>query len=157
MPDVFSPRHIAALQILFSRLESTGVWYRATGGLAGNIHGSAWPLQDIDIDYRKEEWELIASAFGEWLVEPPHQYHGPEFQLVMATATIESIRVEFCQLEDGFVAGPKGWVPLSADPSRREIRSFLGRNVWAQPLNDLIAYKEIIGRKADLADLRSLL
>ena len=109
------------------------------------------------IDYRKEEWELIADAFSEWIVKPPHHYQGLEFRLVMAIATIESLPVEFCQLEDGFVAGPTGWVPLNADSGRREIRPFLSRNVWTQPLNDLIAYKEIIGRKADLVDLRGLL
>lgn len=151
-----TPAQIEVLDELLAMLGESGIWYRVTGGLAGNVHGSAWPLHDIDIDYRRADWRDLERALGKRLVTTPAKYEDDEFRLVMATARIRSIDVEFCQIEDAFVAGPKGWVPLDAAPERRERRLWLGRDIWTMPLADLIAYKSLLGRTADLADLRPL-
>ena len=151
-----TPAHDEALALLINLFESRGLWYRATGGLAGNVHGSAWPLHDIDLDYRREDWPDIAAGLGAMLVSPPALYEDEEFRLVMAVARIADVHVEFCQLEDCAVAGPHGWVAQDTDPARRERRTFQGRALWTLPLADLIAYKMLLGREADLRDLRRL-
>lgn len=151
-----TPAHDEALTLLLDLFDSRGLWYRATGGLAGNAHGSVWPLHDIDLDYRREDWPDIAAGLGAMLVSPPALYEDDEFRLVMAVARIADVQVEFCQLEDCAVAGPHGWVAQDTDLARRERRVFRGRALWALPLADLIAYKTLLGREADLRDLRRL-
>lgn len=151
-----TPAHEQALATLLELFESRDLWYRATGGLAGNVHGSAWPLHDIDLDYRRADWPRIAEGLGALLVSPPALYEDEEFRLVMAVARISGVQVEFCQLEDCAVAGPDGWVAQDTDLARRDLRVFQGRALWVLPLPDLIAYKRLLGREADLRELCSL-
>lgn len=148
-----SSSHEQALATLLDVFESQDLWYRATGGLAGNLHGSTWPLHDIDVDYRRDDWPLIAAGLGALLVSPPALYADDEFRLVMAVARIAGVQVELCQLEGCQVAGPDGWVTLGTDLACRERRAWQGREVWTLPLPDLIAYKRLLGREADLRDL----
>lgn len=151
-----TPAHDEALTMLLDLFESRGLWYRATGGLAGNLHGSSWPLHDIDLDYRREDWPRIAAGLGALLVSPPALYEDEEFRLVMAVARIAGVQVELCQLEGCQVAEGKDWVTQAADPACRERKVWRGRAVWALPLAELIAYKRLLGREADLRDLLRL-
>jgi hypothetical protein len=47
-------------------------------------------------------------------------------------------------------------VPLGTNLAHRQRVPVLDLHVWVQPLDDLIAYKELIGRSSDVADLRIL-
>lgn len=152
----FSPEHVEAVDTVISALDSAGIWYRATGGLAGNLHGSVWPLHDIDLDYLAEDWATISCVLHPYLVEGPAPYEDDEFRLIMARARVKLVEIELCQLENCFVAGPRGWLRLDSDPRRRESRPWRSENIWTLPLDDLIAYKEIIGRESDLRELRNL-
>ena len=152
----YSAEHLQAIDTVISALDSGGIWYRATGGLAGNLHGSVWPLHDIDLDYQAADWPKISRALRSFLVEGPAQYEDDEFRLVMARARIKSVEIELCQLENCFVASSKGWWRLDSDPARRESRPWKSGYIWAISLGDLIAYKEIIGRESDLRELRKL-
>lgn len=154
--DPVSEAHREALSIVIPTLEAAGVWYRATGGLAGNLHGSDWPLHDIDLDYRRADWPLIEGVLASYLVSLPQLYEDQEFRIMMAVARIGPVVIEFCQLEDGYVAGPSGWQLLDPDPERRERRERDGLQLWTVPIADLIHYKGIIRRHADLADLQRL-
>jgi hypothetical protein len=46
-------------------------------------------------------------------------------------------------------------VPLNTSLAQRQRVSVLDLEVWVQSLEELIAYKELLGRSADLADLRA--
>lgn len=94
----YSPEHVEAIETVVSALQRAGVWYRATGGLAGNLHGSVWPLHDIDLDYLARDWNTIAGVLSPYLVEGPILYEDDEFRLVMARARISSVEIELCQL-----------------------------------------------------------
>lgn len=148
--------HLEALDRMIPAFEAAGIWYRATGGLAGNLHGSDWPLHDIDLDYQRGDWPLIETILGPYLLSPPESYEDEEFRLVMATAKIGSVEIDLCQLEDCFVAGPDAWHMQNPDPGLRERRTWQGSTLWALPLDDLIQYKELLGRTADLEDLKRL-
>lgn len=152
---VLSAAHVHALHTLLDALEQAGVWYRATGGLAGNLHGSRWPLHDIDIDYFRADWPRIEAAMRPYLWQAPQQYRDAEFRLTLARARIGPVEIEFCQIEDCAVASRGGWRLLDTAPIR-ERRDWLGRSLWTLPLADLIAYKSLMGREADLRELRGL-
>ena len=151
-----SPEHHDALSILLACLDDAKVWYRISGGLAGIIHGSKWPLHDIDVDVCAAEWPRVLAALAEFIDTLPRHYEDDEFRLVLANATIEGISVDISQLEDAYGRQDGRWVPLPADPSRRELHAWSDFAIWAIPLEDLIAYKTLIGRTADLRELRRL-
>jgi len=151
-----SPAQHDAVSILLACLDDAGVWYRATGGLAGNIHGSRWPLHDIDLDVRKDEWDRVLAAMSDFVETSPRPYEDHEFRLILANARIEGVHVDIAQLEDAYVRQDGEWVALSADPGRRVLRDWSDFSIWAIPLDDLIAYKSRIGRSADVAELHRL-
>ena len=154
--DPISTAHLDALHVVIPAFEQARIWYRATGGLAGNLHGSAWPLHDIDLDYLRADWPLIEAALHPYLISPPQDYCDAEFRIVMAVARVGSIDIELCQLEDCHVASPTGWHLLAPRPERRDRRAWRGLPLWTLPLDDLLHYKVLIGRHADVADLRAL-
>lgn len=154
--NALSPDHHEAVSILLACLDDAGIWYRASGGLAGNIHGSRWPLHDIDIDVRAGEWERVLTALADYIDTPPRPYEDDEFRLILADATIQGIHVDISQLEGAFVRHLGGWHSLPDDPSRRALQAWSDFAIWTIPLEDLIAYKAMIGRVADLEELRRL-
>ncbi|MCU0753784.1 MAG: hypothetical protein MUE46_01510 [Xanthomonadales bacterium] len=155
MTGPLSAAHAAALHTVLDALAQAGVWYRATGGLAGNLHGSRWPLHDIDLDYYRADWPRIEAVMRPYLWQAPQAYRDAEFRLTLARARVGSVEIEFCQIEDCAVASEEGWRLLDIAPIR-ETRHWQGREVWTLPLADLVAYKSLMGREADLRELRSL-
>lgn len=103
-----TPAHTAALHPVLHIVHTTGVWYRATGGLAGNVHGSAWPLHDIDLDIPRDEGPTVAPALAPWLVQPLAPYADDEFRIAMAVARIDGIDIEFCPLDPPGSPRPPG-------------------------------------------------
>ncbi len=69
---------------------------------------------------------------------------------------IDGQDVDISQAEEGYARVGGRRVPLVVDLARRQRVRVLDLDVWVQPLDDLIAYKELLGRAADLADLRAL-
>lgn len=92
-PVVLSLEHREALRIIVQACDALGVRYRAADGLAGNVHGSTWPLHDIDLDYRSSEWPVIAKALDRYLVDGLHAYFDFEFKLTMASARIGKVDI----------------------------------------------------------------
>lgn len=151
-----SSAHLKALEVIISAFDEAGIWYRATGGLAGNLYGSAWPLHDIDLDYRRTDWPRIEKLLRAYLISLPEPYVDDEFNLTMAKARIGDVELELCQLENCFVARASEWHLLDPSPERREKRTWQHLPIWTLPLEDLIHYKEVLGRQADLEDLKRI-
>ena len=138
-------------------LENNTITYQVTGGLAGNIHGSNWPLHDIDIDLHQADIFRFVSAFQSFVTRPYSRYQDTEFDLFLVTLTIGNVSVDMSQVEEAFLIVEGGRHPLPSllvPPQRKDLR---GRDVWVQPLEQLVAYKRLIGRSTDVADLERLM
>jgi hypothetical protein len=144
------------LEELFDLLEGASVIYQATGGLAGLFHGSRWPLHDIDLDVQQADLGRLAIAFGPALVEAPRRIVGREFNFVQLQASLHGMSIDISQAEDARIKVGERWQPLVTDLGRRERHEWRGRTVWVQPLADVLAYKRLLGRTNDIADLESL-
>lgn len=51
-----------ALGTLVDALREIGLPFQATGGLAGNLHGSQWPLHDLDFDVAAAALPALAAV-----------------------------------------------------------------------------------------------
>lgn len=156
MRPVLTENHRRALLALLAVLQHHAIPYQFTGGLAGNIHGSRWPLHDIDIDAARADIPTLIGALDSLVLRPFSRFVDEEFDLYLATIQIAGVEVDISQVEEAFVYAHGERMPLTTDLRRAEIRSFEDHMVSVQPLDDLIAYKEMIGRTQDLADLRRL-
>ncbi|MBX9690426.1 MAG: nucleotidyltransferase [Candidatus Obscuribacterales bacterium] len=150
-------KHLSVLALIAEKLESKNIPYQVTGGIAGNIHGSLQPPQDIDLEVAAADFGRVAELFADEMKQPPHHLVDDEFDLWLMTLSIDGIEIDINQVEDAFAITKDGCrVPFSTNLSRSERRQISGIEVMVQPLEDLIAYKSLIGREADIVDLSSL-
>lgn len=154
--DCITERQLQVLRLLVARLDQAGIDYQFSGGLAGNIHGSSWPLQDIDIEVAQKHILAAEQIFGEFVIEPVHFFENNEFRMFMLNLNAEGTSVDINQVEDAFVNANGNWIKLDTDLKKAEIVNWRELVVRVQPLQDLIHYKELLGRNADVTDLRRL-
>jgi hypothetical protein len=145
-----------ALRRLVALLDEAGACYQFTGGFAGNLHGSVWPLHDLDVDVTEADLPAVAERLKPYVTRPLGPYVDDEFELVLLRAEIEGVGVDVSQAEDAFARTGGGRVPLGTSLLNRRRVRVLDLDTWVQPLEELIAYKALLGRSADLADLRGL-
>jgi hypothetical protein len=145
-----------ALRRLVGLLDQAGACYQFTGGFAGNLHGSRWPLHDLDVDVARADLPRLAELLRPYVTRPLGPYVDDEFELQLWRGEIEGVPVDVSQAEEGYARVGGRRVPLAVDLTQRQRAPVLDLEVWVQPLAGLIAYKELLGRSADLADLRRL-
>jgi hypothetical protein len=145
-----------ALRRLVAVLNEAGACYQFTGGFAGNLHGSSWPLHDLDVDVAQADLPAVAELLRPYVTRPLGLYVDAEFELRLLRAEIEGVEIDVSQAEEAYALTGGRRVPLGTNLLNRQRAQVLDLTVWVQPLDELIAYKELLGRTADLAELRSL-
>src|SRR4029077_3676864 len=128
--------------------------YQFTGGFAGNLHGSAWPLHDLDLDVARADLPEVAERLRPYVTRPLGLYLDDEFELQLLRAEMEGVEIDVSQAEEAYARAGGRRVSLNTSLANRQRVPVLDLEVWVQPLEELIAYKELLGRSADLADLR---
>jgi regulation of enolase protein 1 (concanavalin A-like superfamily) len=151
-----TPAQEQALRRLVGILDEAGVRYQFTGGFAGNLHGSHWPLHDLDVDVPREDLPRLAERLLPYTTRPLGLYVDAEFELQLLRAEVEGVAIDVSQAEEAYARVGGQRVPLNTSLAHRQRALVLDLEVWVQPLEELIAYKEPLGRSADLADLRAL-
>ena len=145
-----------ALRRLVGFLDAAGVCYQFTGGFAGNLHGSRWPLHDLDLDVARADLPRLAEHLAPFTTRPLGRFVDDEFELRLVRAELEGVAIDVSQAEEAYARVGGRRVPLGTTLAKRRRVRVLDLEVWVQPLEELIAYKEVLGRVADLADLRAL-
>jgi hypothetical protein len=145
-----------ALRRLVGLLNQVGACYQFTGGFAGNLHGSCWPLHDLDVDVTRADLPRLAELLRPETTRPLGLYVDDEFELQLLRVELEGVAIDVSQAEEAFARVGGRRVSLDIDLERRQRVSVLGMEVWVQPLEELIAYTELLDRSADVADLRDL-
>ena len=151
-----TPSQERALRRLVGILDAAGACYQFTGGFAGNLHGSRWPLHDLDVDVTREGLPRLTVFLQPYTTRPLGLYVDNEFELQLLRAEVEGVAIDVSQAEEAYARVGGRRVPLNTSLAKRQRVSVLDLEVWVQPLGELIAYKELLGRSADLADLRVL-
>ncbi len=146
-----------AVRRLVDMLDESGVAYQFTGGFAGNLHGSRWPLDDLDLDVSQADLPRLAEMLRPYTTWPLGLYMDDEFELQLLRGEIEGVPIDVSQVEEAYARVGGRRVPLGTTLLNRQRIAVLEMDVWVQPLTELIAYKELLGRWADVADLRSVL
>ncbi len=149
----------SALAWIVGKIEAHGLPYQIVGGLAAIAHGGTRPLHDIDLyvplDHR-------ASAFLQEI--RPHITWGPE-AVVDGPWDITYLKLvyEEQKIEIGDASEPKirnasngEWVTKIIDFDSSTTKTVLGCEVQVMPVEQLIAYKRILGRDVDVQDIRDL-
>jgi hypothetical protein len=79
-----------------------------------------------------------------------------EFELLLLRAEIDGQAIDLSQAEESYARVGGRRVSLGTRLELRQNVAVLDLKVWVQPLHELIAYKELLGRNVDVADLRTV-
>ncbi|MFN7115942.1 MAG: nucleotidyltransferase domain-containing protein [Saprospiraceae bacterium] len=132
--------------------------YQATGGLAGNLHGSKWRLHDLDFETNLAQLYKIEQDFSAYVTRPVHRYQDEEFDIWLLQLKMEAIEVDINAVEAFYVFNGQGEkILIISDLAQAEALLFDARRIRVQPLKDLIHYKKILQRNADVMELEGLL
>jgi hypothetical protein len=156
-PSWIVARQLTALDQLLVAFRELNVPYVATGGLAGNLHGSRWPLHDLDFDVPHDALPRLAAHFAPAVRFGPAAYRDDEFALTLLTLELHGTSIDLAAAETVRLVRADG--ALSAFPTdllRGEIRSLGSMRLHTMALDDLIAYKRVLRRPRDVADLEQL-
>ena len=163
LPAWISRAQVVALERLVALLERERVPYQVTGGLAGNLHGSSWPVHDMDVDVPSAALARIAERVcalpdvTPGSIAGPAPYRDEEFDLDLLEFTMHGVDFDLSGDLEAFVITPAGARhPLEIELERAVVRSLGALALRVIPLEDLIWYKRLIGRIKDVADLERL-
>lgn len=157
LPAWLTPVQFSVLTRLVGTFQALGVPYVATGGLAGNLHGSTWPLRDIDVDVPGAALARLAARFPAAVRFGPGPYRDAEFELDLLGLTLDGVEVDVSAAESVVLRRPTGArVPWPTGLARAETRAVGPLRVRVVSLDALLAYKRLVGRVADLRDLETL-
>ncbi len=156
IPNIISENHLKTLNLLIATFDRHKISYQVTGGLAGNIYGSKWPLHDIDIEVSQRDMAKVVELFREYTVRPLFRFVDEEFHLMLLGLCINDIEVEINQAEEAFIFSDGVRIQLDTDLGKAKKIRFLGLYILVQPLDDIIKYKQLLKRNNDVNDLMNL-
>lgn len=126
--------------------------YQITGGLAGNLYGSSWNLQDIDFETNFNNLAIIENDFTDYVTVKTSRYIDNEFNIWLLRLNIDGIEIDINAVEDFYINNIK----IETNLENAIDKVFMGKKVKVQSLKDIIDYKTILNRKNDLEDLLKL-
>ena len=112
-----------AVRWLIHCLEEAAACYQFSGGFAGNLHGSRWPLHDLDVDVAQQDLPRLAALLQPYISHPLGLYEDAEFRLHFLHAQFEGVDIDVNQAEDAYGRSGRQWLPLGTDLARRSVLS----------------------------------
>lgn len=156
LPSWITAQQFDVLKELRKELDGSRIPWMATGGLAGNLGGSSWPLHDIDLDVPTAALAQLATRWSAALLSHG-RYVDQELDLDLLRLRIRDVEVDISGADAAYGFEPNGTRrPLPNRLAQRVMRELAGLAIPCQRLEDLIAYKTVIGRHADLRELLAL-
>ncbi len=146
--------HKLALKELIEKLDSCGIWYQITGGLAAYFYGAKRKVIDIDIDVFKKDIPEIQKVLKSNIKKDYFRYIDESFDFYLIQLEINEIEIDISQYEDAYFKDLNGKV-YGFDPKNPIPRIFSldDLKISVEDINQLVNYKNIIRREVDIDDI----
>ena len=147
-----------AFKWIVSLLNKHSIPFQIAGGFAARLYGSERELADIDIGISDKRFDELNQDVKEYVTFGPAQYIDEKWDLKLMTLKYKNQEIDIAG-EDGikiFDKESKVWISAGRDLSISENKEVYGLTVPVIPKEALIAYKKILMREVDQADLKAL-
>lgn len=138
-------------------LSANYIPFYITGGFAAKHYGSNRKLYDIDIEVPEKYLDNIKILAQDYVLSGPKQYQDDNFDVMLLTINYLGQRIDISGYGNDKLYNhrTKKWEQNYSKDNTINVKIFV-RKVSIITLNDLIVYKQKIGRPTDLKDLISL-
>jgi hypothetical protein len=130
--------------------------FQITGGFAARVYGSHRKLADIDISVPDSKIKEILQDVKKYAIYGPKRYVDKSFDLQLMTLKYKGQEIDICGTARLYDCDHKRWVKDKTHFNKSMTNRVYGINVPVILKKELIAYKRLLGRKVDLADIKSL-
>jgi hypothetical protein len=138
-------------------LKKEGIAFQATGGLATILYGAKRNLFDIDIDVAKKDIEKVRKLFKEYIAEDLNHLQNGRFDIYVMTLKIRGVIIDIGQAEESYVIDKNGnKIGGVSDLNKAKIMKIDGMAIPVEDKDELIKYKQILGRDTDLIDITEM-
>ncbi len=147
-----------ALHWISDLLNEREIPFVVCGGLAAIGYGSTRPLNDIDLFVSEQHFQSVVSAAQDYISKPAKRYREEGWDLEYVQFIYEGTKVEVGNAEDAMIfdSAASQWVALAIDFSKSCDVEVFEIKVPAMRIEDLIAYKKILDRPVDRADIAAI-
>ena len=148
----------ASLKWITTILNELNIPFQIAGGLAAIAYGATRELWDIDIDVPEEKFELIKEKVGAFVITEPTHFKDEHWDLWLMTLNHQGQEIDLSGAHQTkiFDHATQQWHLLMTDFSKSVTMKLFGIEVPVIPKEDLLAYKKILARPVDLADITEL-
>jgi len=132
--------------------------FQIAGGFAARVYGSKRKLADIDIGVPDNKLRKILSDVKKYVIYGPKRYVDKNFDLPLMTLKYKGQEIDIYGDDKTKLFDYKNnkWVKFSSNFKNNVMKLVYGIIVPVVSKKELVAYKKILGRKVDLADIKSL-
>ncbi|KAB0317175.1 MazG-related protein [Vibrio diabolicus] len=139
-------------------LESERIDYQIVGGLAATIYGGSRVVADIDLYIHNGDAEKLLAKVGSYVSKPLTHYveYGWDleyFQLIYHSQKIEVGLSKGTRIQSALDGS---WHRLEVNFSNSVSMCYQNVEVPVIPKDELIKYKRLLNREADLIDIQEL-
>lgn len=145
----------ASLRWITNILQELNIPFQIAGGLAANAYGATRELADIDIDIPEDNFELIKANVSNYITFGPSHLKTINWDLMLITLNHHGQEIDLSGAYHTKIFNPSSgrWHELCTDFSKSIQMELYGVKVPVIPREDLIAYKKILARPVDIADV----
>ncbi|HUF48747.1 MAG TPA: N-acetyltransferase [Vicinamibacterales bacterium] len=148
----------AALQWIVGILGRLDVPCQAVGGLAARAYGADRPLWDLDLYVPTAQLSNVAREAAPFVVRPPRHHLDDSWDLTFMQLDHAGCRIELGGADGASLRDHRSgtWQGAGIDFARSVPCLILGTTVPTMPVDQLIAYKERLGREVDREDIAGI-
>jgi len=148
-------RSLLWITLVFAR---ANVRYQAVGGIAARAFGATRPLADLDFYLDVSDLASVLGEVREFCVWGPRHFRDETWDLTFAKVEWRGVRIELAQAEGAryYSTAERAWIDQGVDFGRSARVNVMGVELLVMPREQLIAYKQALGRPVDRLDLEKI-
>ncbi len=149
---------MTALAWIVEILSACEIPFQAVGGLAARAYGAHRPIVDLDFYIPDDSFPQLLPTVDDVVREGPEHIEGRQWDLTYVVLERDGVRIEIAGADSARLRGAVGdpWSPADVGFDRSIAIEVLGTTIPVMPQNELMAYKQRLGRDVDVLDLYDL-
>jgi len=139
-------------------LQKHKIPFQIKGGFASRLYGALRELADIDISIPEDRFDELLPDIKDYIKFGPEQYLDEEWDIKLITLKYKGQYIDITGAfeKKNFDKTNQKWVNIPSNFDTSVYMNVYGSNVPVIAKEDLIAYKKLIQRDVDIADIEFL-
>jgi hypothetical protein len=139
-------------------LEEKKIPFQISGGFAAHLYGATRPIADLDFDVPEKMFSLLLPEVKEFVTYGPMLHVSESWRVYVMTLEYEGQEIDIGGAYEAqlFNTLTQEWEQFPIHLDTAEVRKVFGKKVLVCNKQELITYKQKLGREVDKQDVAEL-